>query len=285
MNHNKGIAPILIILIIIGVLVLGGGIYYFLVKKTQKPVACTREAKICPDGSAVSRTGPNCEFAECPTVKTGETANWKTYRNEYYGYEIKYPVSWILDSKIRQGSTINSPENEKLFQDIQNGMPYDKEYVRDITISFINNRTINELLAGYKDINPLQITFASEKAYEVILPTTTTYNYVIIIEKDSNLYTITFGNRTNKSQLTETDKEILSTFKFIEPFTKEQSCINSGGTVTSSLCCKSSGDFPGTCHYQIGACGCSATDSHQVKTCDCGANGCWNGFECVQPLH
>lgn len=29
--------------------------------------ACTLEAKICPDGSSVGRTGPNCEFAPCPT--------------------------------------------------------------------------------------------------------------------------------------------------------------------------------------------------------------------------
>ncbi len=28
--------------------------------------ACTQEAKICPDGTAVGRTGPNCEFARCP---------------------------------------------------------------------------------------------------------------------------------------------------------------------------------------------------------------------------
>lgn len=28
--------------------------------------ACTDDAKICPDGSAVGRTGPNCEFAPCP---------------------------------------------------------------------------------------------------------------------------------------------------------------------------------------------------------------------------
>lgn len=27
---------------------------------------CTMEAKLCPDGSAVGRTGPNCEFAPCP---------------------------------------------------------------------------------------------------------------------------------------------------------------------------------------------------------------------------
>jgi len=28
--------------------------------------ACTQEAKICPDGTAVGRIGPNCEFAQCP---------------------------------------------------------------------------------------------------------------------------------------------------------------------------------------------------------------------------
>lgn len=27
---------------------------------------CTMEAKQCPDGSYVGRSGPNCEFAECP---------------------------------------------------------------------------------------------------------------------------------------------------------------------------------------------------------------------------
>ena len=29
-------------------------------------VACTQEAKQCADGSYVSRTGSNCEFAACP---------------------------------------------------------------------------------------------------------------------------------------------------------------------------------------------------------------------------
>jgi len=28
------------------------------------------EAKICPDGSAVGRTGPNCEFTACPEVNS-----------------------------------------------------------------------------------------------------------------------------------------------------------------------------------------------------------------------
>ena len=37
---------------------------------TPSQVACTMEAKICPDGSSVGRTGPNCEFTACPTTST-----------------------------------------------------------------------------------------------------------------------------------------------------------------------------------------------------------------------
>jgi len=31
-----------------------------------EPVFCTQEAMLCPDGSYVGRTGPNCEFTQCP---------------------------------------------------------------------------------------------------------------------------------------------------------------------------------------------------------------------------
>jgi hypothetical protein len=32
----------------------------------NEPSACTAEAMICPDGSAVGRSGPHCEFTPCP---------------------------------------------------------------------------------------------------------------------------------------------------------------------------------------------------------------------------
>ncbi|QQG41796.1 MAG: hypothetical protein HYV90_00585 [Candidatus Woesebacteria bacterium] len=32
---------------------------------SPSPKSCTEEAKLCPDGSYVGRTGPNCEFAPC----------------------------------------------------------------------------------------------------------------------------------------------------------------------------------------------------------------------------
>lgn len=65
-NLSRGAAPLVIVgFTIVAILLVGGGYYYF----TQSPkgeMACSAEAKLCPDGSAVGRTGPNCEFAACP---------------------------------------------------------------------------------------------------------------------------------------------------------------------------------------------------------------------------
>ncbi len=41
--------------------------------KAKEGVACTLEARQCPDGSYVGRSGPYCEFAECPESKEAGT--------------------------------------------------------------------------------------------------------------------------------------------------------------------------------------------------------------------
>ena len=40
-------------------------IYYYLNPK-EEVTFCTQEAKLCPDGSYVGRSGTNCEFVKCP---------------------------------------------------------------------------------------------------------------------------------------------------------------------------------------------------------------------------
>ena len=37
--------------------------------KKDSGKSCTMDAKICPDGTSVGRTGPNCEFAPCSINK------------------------------------------------------------------------------------------------------------------------------------------------------------------------------------------------------------------------
>jgi hypothetical protein len=64
----KGYAVIIIVL----ALAILGGLWAVTTRTAVAPVGqgCTMEAKLCPDGSAVGRTGPNCEFTECPAVAT-----------------------------------------------------------------------------------------------------------------------------------------------------------------------------------------------------------------------
>lgn len=55
------------LIIVLGLLVVAGGVYFYISQSNTPAVACTTEAMICPDGSSVGRTGPNCSFAPCPT--------------------------------------------------------------------------------------------------------------------------------------------------------------------------------------------------------------------------
>lgn len=74
MKNQKGVFPPIVgIVIIVVVAIAFGGVFAYQYLATPKAnnqqqnlTACTQEAKLCPDGSSVSRTGPNCEFAECP---------------------------------------------------------------------------------------------------------------------------------------------------------------------------------------------------------------------------
>jgi len=50
------------------ILIIGFGIYKFNFTNDDIYLACTEEAKLCPDGTAVGRTGPDCSFPACPEI-------------------------------------------------------------------------------------------------------------------------------------------------------------------------------------------------------------------------
>ena len=57
------------IFILLAVIIVAVGATALLISKEHNslPQVCTAEAKMCPDGSYVGRTGPRCQFAECPS--------------------------------------------------------------------------------------------------------------------------------------------------------------------------------------------------------------------------
>ena len=179
----------------------------------------------------------------------------------------------------------------------------DQNIVQWIEESDLNNDGIIELMVGYVD----PFIFAGEEPPMYGFP-----YFFSIFTKEGNLYkkifdfsdftgTFYYGmdnpsirdiNYDNKLELAinmyyftfHTGEKVKEVFriqwngqKWVN-LTLEDECIITGGTVTTSLCCKSSGDFPDSC--RIGACGCSLDNSNQVKTCDCGKWKCFNGETC-----
>lgn len=61
----KQLAFFLVLIIVLG---LGGFLYRYTMEQPnqEEQIACTMEARICPDGSSVGRSGPDCAFAACP---------------------------------------------------------------------------------------------------------------------------------------------------------------------------------------------------------------------------
>jgi hypothetical protein len=198
-------------------LVLVGGLIFAAVKvgvpSKPQPKACSTEAKICPDGSAVGRTGPNCEFAPCPNqVTQDETANWKTYTNTKFGFSVKYPNSWFSNSCGSDQTLILDPSSSIVCET--------EPYNPIVLVANDDSREVSEIAKGWLPdfkITPLEsvpITAKNSKyLVEKVQPAPGPEKLIIIyfpIKKG------TFIIYVNNIQYGKVADQILSTFRFLE---------------------------------------------------------------------
>lgn len=94
---NRGIAPVAIILIVAAVLALAGGGWYLYQK-----------VKIPAHNASISDAGGKNQNIK-NSVAQDETAGWKTYRNEKYGFQIKYPDNHTAWKSIDQKKEVLIP--------------------------------------------------------------------------------------------------------------------------------------------------------------------------------
>ncbi|MFH1537063.1 MAG: hypothetical protein ABID45_03685 [Patescibacteria group bacterium] len=155
--------------------------------------------------------------------------NQQTYASDEYGFKFKYPDSWSLTEN--KENNYNFPVVSAVSPETQVAFDNKKVlYANDISLYYYPSvaeepeNQINNLgatnLQNLIEKNPMitnigPIMIGNIKASEVIWGGQGSY-YTILIEHNSHLYKILFGNIDNKSKLNEVEKQIISTFEFIK---------------------------------------------------------------------
>jgi hypothetical protein len=249
----------------------------------NQQIACTQEAKICPDGSSVSKTGPNCEFTECPQTNNQSI---KTYTNNEYGLELTYPEK--LNSKyfnLQKPIAIKSLKTDiNIKNNCYAGGANPAQKRQDIKINEINFCFSQSYDPGAgSGANYYFYTFLKNNDYFTI-------QYQINQPNSCDPYIDTPDQETCQKDFTNyqilVDKPILdsiSSIKFIEKVSKEESCINSGGSIAIINCyCSGTQNFYNSC--LIGGCACPPNPANlkQIKTCICPNENCFDSSKCVK---
>lgn len=104
-NYQKGIAPIIIVLAIVGILVAAAGFWYW---QSQEKLKKLEKESFQKEEQKTERQQESTATEKSTTTKSSkdETADWKTYRNDSYRFQFKYPDNWLTFSENKEKYSI-----------------------------------------------------------------------------------------------------------------------------------------------------------------------------------
>jgi len=198
-KKQKGISSSLgiVIIVIVAIVAVGGALAYRYMWSSDEPI-----------DKMMMRT-------ETPK---DETADWQTYRNEEYGFELKYPSKWqFLENSWKNNKSIFPTFS---FYELDNVNPNDEvakvsitKYLSDdYDVLPLNQSTMGVEKITFKDLPALRVEEISEHSLG-------TYKWIRIYQEDERIeigLLIYDYNEEKDDTYSPIFDQILSTFKFIE---------------------------------------------------------------------
>lgn len=192
---------ILLILILTGVITVTG---LYIGKKLARP----QEEPIIPPSIESEEIAPKITPTEPSEI---DISSWKTYRDEKYRYEIRYPAGWIVESK-NTNMTVFSPSKLE--------GKYEQPFIEINVKSNPQNLSIREFYNGINDRDLFSQTnnryttgeIAGRKYFKFVPYITFAGKVVVVIPLNSTFLEITdFGSKYQENRVFDT---MISTLKF-----------------------------------------------------------------------
>jgi hypothetical protein len=175
------------------------------------------EAKICPDGTSVGRTGPNCEFAACPSATPNPTAEWTDFSSKYFTLSFKVPSGYSVEDSA---NIILIGKSPILHPEIGGDNAFFR--LERYSVSTTKNSVLRSIQALQKDPQGIgRGTISSVEMGSVVVDGSSFTSYIVHYTQGGTEFGaifdashLTFTIAKGEDDISSIGYQILSTFKF-----------------------------------------------------------------------
>ena len=219
-SARAGFEPVFVIVIIAAMIIFGSAGYLYLKKIGNKQINLLA---VTPTPSPQFPPQADQPLAENAPSSTIDIFGWKTYRNEKYGFEVKYPVNIGVYVDINTSTGMKDVATDGTYEELSEikaeapflavylyqhnpNFPYADGEVRYDESIYRNSESIT--IAGIKtNLEFWSDAAAPLKHYASVNFTKDDFTFSIALEKIPNKNEVIYENVFD---------QILSTFKFVE---------------------------------------------------------------------